>query len=173
MQVWLLSCWLSAWRLEYRCFTSWVCMSIPSRTLSFTFYDRARLQLPSPTAATLAILLGLTSLGVLTGSFPRTAPLIDGVLSFVLVVVSRLIISFFSPKEKVSAQSPLEDAQSQLARPGSAKARSTTASWAARWGCTCCGASSPLAHLPRSAGRSNAGGVLSPAGCMAARRAPR
>ena len=47
------------------------------------------------------------------------------------------------------------------------------ASWAAHWDCTCCGANSPLAHLPRSADRSNAGGVRSPARFMAARRAPR
>jgi hypothetical protein len=46
---------------------------------------------------TLAILLGLSGLGILGGNFPRTVPLIDGVFSFVLIVLSRWIISLFSP----------------------------------------------------------------------------
>jgi hypothetical protein len=60
------------------------------------------------TAATLAILLGLTSLGVLTGSFPRTAPLIDGALSFALIPLNRSIIALFSRKEKVQNRPSLE-----------------------------------------------------------------
>ena len=60
------------------------------------------------TTATFVILLGLTSLGVLSGSFPRTAPLIDGVLSFVLIVGSRLNVFLFSPKENATARPPLE-----------------------------------------------------------------
>ena len=59
------------------------------------------------TVATLALLMGLTRLGILSGSFPRTAPLIDGGLTFVLVIASRLIIALFSPKDTVNAQSPL------------------------------------------------------------------
>ena len=58
--------------------------------------------------ATLAILLALTRLNVLTGSFPRTAPLIDGALSFVLIVAGRLIVSLFSSKENLKAGLPLE-----------------------------------------------------------------
>jgi hypothetical protein len=64
------------------------------------------------TVATLAILLALTRLGVLTGSFPRTAPLIDGALSFVLIVASRWLISLFSLKANLQAQSPLETIKS-------------------------------------------------------------
>ncbi|MBN1450816.1 MAG: hypothetical protein JW963_07365 [Anaerolineales bacterium] len=64
------------------------------------------------TVATLAILLALTRLGVLTGSFPRTAPLIDGALSFVLIVAGRLIVSLFSSKDNVKTQSPLETLKS-------------------------------------------------------------
>ena len=60
------------------------------------------------TVATLAILLTLTRLSVLTGSFPRTAPLIDGALSFVFIVAGRMLISLFSAKENPQAQLPLE-----------------------------------------------------------------
>ena len=60
------------------------------------------------TIATLAILLVLTRLNLLTGSFPRTSPLIDGALSFVLIITSRLIISLFSFKNNVKLHSPLE-----------------------------------------------------------------
>jgi hypothetical protein len=60
------------------------------------------------TVATLGILLALTRLNILTGSFPRTAPLIDGALSFVLIVAGRLIVSLFSTQENQPAQSPLE-----------------------------------------------------------------
>lgn len=64
------------------------------------------------TVAALVILIGLTSLDVITGSFPRTAPLIDGALSFVLIVAGRLLVSLFSVKDNVQAQSPLEALQS-------------------------------------------------------------
>ena len=59
-------------------------------------------------AAILAILLGLTRLGVLKGSFPRTAPLTDGVITFVLIIASRWIIARFSRREALQAESPLE-----------------------------------------------------------------
>ena len=59
-------------------------------------------------AAILAILLGLTRLGVLKGSFPRTAPLTDGVITFVLIITSRRIIARFSRREALQAESPLE-----------------------------------------------------------------
>jgi len=79
------------------------------KTLSFfRLLQQSTIGTSISTAATLAILLGLTSLGPLTGNFPRTAPLIDGALSFVLIVASRLIISLFSLKKKARAQSPLE-----------------------------------------------------------------
>ena len=58
--------------------------------------------------ATLAILLGLSRLGILEGNFPRTVPIIDGILTFVLIVLSRLLISLFSQKSAVRAISPIE-----------------------------------------------------------------
>ena len=63
-------------------------------------------------AITLGIMLGLTSLGILSGSFPRTAPLISGLLSFVLVLGVRLTISLFSQREDVQAASPFETLKS-------------------------------------------------------------
>jgi len=60
------------------------------------------------TIATLAILLALTGLGVLTGSFPRSAPLIDGALSFILILATRMIISLFSLRKQVQETAPLE-----------------------------------------------------------------
>jgi hypothetical protein len=59
-------------------------------------------------AASLAILLGLTGLGLVEGSFPRTVPLIDGVFSFMLVFLVRLIIALFSQSASAKANSPLE-----------------------------------------------------------------
>lgn len=64
------------------------------------------------TTATLAILLALTNLGLLPGSFPRTAPLIDGVLSFLFIVTSRLLIALFSPRIKAEETPPLETLRS-------------------------------------------------------------
>jgi hypothetical protein len=58
--------------------------------------------------AMLAILLGLTRFGIVEGSFPRTIPIIDGIFSLVLVIVSRWMISLFSQKSKARASSPLE-----------------------------------------------------------------
>ena len=57
---------------------------------------------------TFVVMLGLISLGLVEGSFPRTVPVIDGALTFVLVVVSRLGISLFSQKKKAPASSPIE-----------------------------------------------------------------
>jgi len=58
--------------------------------------------------ATLAIILLLTGLGIIEGSFPRTIPIINAGLSFALVVSSRLVISLFSQKKALQAGSPLE-----------------------------------------------------------------
>lgn len=60
------------------------------------------------TTITLAILLGLTSFGVLQGSFPRSAPLINGALSFGLILTIRLTISLFSQNKNQQAHSPIE-----------------------------------------------------------------
>ncbi len=57
---------------------------------------------------TLVILLGLINLNLVEGSFPRTVPIIDGALSFVLVILSRLAFSLFSQKKKVNSSSPTE-----------------------------------------------------------------
>jgi hypothetical protein len=58
--------------------------------------------------ATLVLLWGSTRLGVLTGSFPRTAPIIDGMISFILIVASRVLIAQFNRKEAIQSNSPLE-----------------------------------------------------------------
>jgi len=62
--------------------------------------------------ATLVILLGLTSLGILEGNFPRTVPIIDGMISFALVFLSRWVISLFSRRLNVQADSPVETLKS-------------------------------------------------------------
>jgi len=54
------------------------------------------------------ILLGLSNFGILGGNFPRTIPIIDGALSFIMIVSSRLAISLFSQKTKILTGSPLE-----------------------------------------------------------------
>jgi hypothetical protein len=123
-------------------------------------------------AATLAILLGLTGLGVLEGGFPRSVPIADGALSFVLVVSSRWILSRFSHRAGLQPVSPLETLKTKW-RAWLREGTLTTASWAARWVCTCCGTNSHSAQVRRSADRSSAGGARSAAGCTAARRAPR
>jgi hypothetical protein len=56
----------------------------------------------------LVILFGLTGSGILTSSFPRSVPIIDGAISFILIVSSRFLISLFSLKSKVDAQSPIK-----------------------------------------------------------------
>ena len=56
--------------------------------------------------AVLAIILGITSLGVVDGSFPRSIPIIDAVFSFILVVISRLVISLFIQKKKLQPVTP-------------------------------------------------------------------
>lgn len=69
---------------------------------------RSAIAIAGASLATLAILLGLTGLGLLEGSFPRTVPILDGMLSFTLVVLSRWIISLFSRSHKARAASPVE-----------------------------------------------------------------
>jgi hypothetical protein len=58
--------------------------------------------------AALAILLGLAGLGILTGGFPRSVPLVDGALTFLLVFLSRWVLARFSQRQHVQAPSPLE-----------------------------------------------------------------
>jgi len=57
---------------------------------------------------TFVVMLGLISLGLVEGSFPRTVPMIDGALTLILVAASRLGISLFSQKKNVPASSPIE-----------------------------------------------------------------
>ena len=61
---------------------------------------------------TLAILLGLIGLRFVDGSFPRTVPIIDGILSIALIFLSRIVISLFSQKTSVQSSSPLETLKS-------------------------------------------------------------
>ena len=58
--------------------------------------------------ATLGIVLGLTSLGFIDGNFPRTVPLLDGVLSMILIIFSRLAIVLFSQRENIQADTPIK-----------------------------------------------------------------
>jgi len=53
--------------------------------------------------AILALLLGLFHLGILKGSFPRTVPLIDGGLTFALVLITRFIYAVFSSARRNAA----------------------------------------------------------------------
>ncbi len=69
----------------------------PKSQASFYLIRQGALAIAISSTATLTILLGLTHLGILEGNFPRTVPIIDGALSFVLVVLSRWGISLFSP----------------------------------------------------------------------------
>ena len=80
----------------------------PKAHSKFYLLRQSAIAIAISSIATLAILLGLTSLGILDGSFPRTVPIIDGILSFVLVFVSRWIISLFSQRSNVQADSPVE-----------------------------------------------------------------
>lgn len=52
------------------------------------------------TIAIFAILFSLSSLGVMKGSFPRSAPVIDGILTLSLVLASRFVIVLFSQRRK-------------------------------------------------------------------------
>jgi hypothetical protein len=72
------------------------------------FIQQSFFAIASTSLASLIILFGLTGSGVLTSSFPRSVPVIDGALSFVLIVASRFLIFLFSPKSRVEAQSPIE-----------------------------------------------------------------
>jgi len=60
------------------------------------------------TALNLAIMLGITRSGILPGSFPRTAPLIHGALSFILMLTLRLTISLFGHNKESQLHSPIE-----------------------------------------------------------------
>ena len=62
----------------------------------------------SASIATLAILLGLTGLGLVEGGFPRTVPVLDGIFSFILVVLSRRAISLFGRKTGAREVSPVD-----------------------------------------------------------------
>jgi hypothetical protein len=66
------------------------------------------LAIATASIASLAILFGLTSTGFLSTSFPRSIPVIDGALSFVLIVSSRLLISLFSQNSKIETAAPIE-----------------------------------------------------------------
>ncbi|MFZ5912550.1 MAG: hypothetical protein ACOYYU_21325 [Chloroflexota bacterium] len=66
---------------------------------------RALIGVGGSALAILALLLGLFHLGVLEGSFPRTVPLIDGGLTFVLLLVSRCLYAIFSSARKEAAGS--------------------------------------------------------------------
>jgi len=57
--------------------------------------------------AVLATILGLISLGIVEGSFPRSIPMIDAVISFILIATSRLVISLFSQKASLKNSSPI------------------------------------------------------------------
>ncbi len=62
--------------------------------------------------AILAVMLGLFHLGVLKGSFPRTVPLIDGGLVFLLGSSSRLVYALFSSlQERPRVFTPLRALQ--------------------------------------------------------------
>jgi hypothetical protein len=73
----------------------------------FQLFRQSAFAVVISSSLTLVILLGLISLGLVEGSFPRTVPIIDGALSFLLVLLSRLGISLFSQKKEVSASSPV------------------------------------------------------------------
>jgi len=57
--------------------------------------------------AVLTIILSLSKLGIIEGSFPRSIPVIDAVFSFTMVVAGRLIISLFSQKRNIQTSTPL------------------------------------------------------------------
>lgn len=64
------------------------------------------------TLVSLTLLIGLYALGLAEGSFPRTVPLVEGGLLFLLVLVSRLLyVLFSSRKEKPTASTPLRTLQ--------------------------------------------------------------
>jgi len=69
---------------------------------------RSTIAVAISSAVLLAIVLGFSSLEFIEGSFPRTVPIIDGVFSLVLVVLSRAGISLFSHRAKIQAVPPLE-----------------------------------------------------------------
>jgi len=55
----------------------------------------------------LGVLLGLAALGLLKGSFPRTVPLIDGGIAFILIVFTRLSVFLFgSPGKRMVSYTP-------------------------------------------------------------------
>ncbi len=69
---------------------------------------RSAIAIGISTTFTLALLLGLTNFEILHGNFPRSAPLIHGVLSFGLIISIRLIISLFNQNKNPWNQSAIE-----------------------------------------------------------------
>lgn len=69
---------------------------------------RAFLGTALSTPVSLTLLTGLYGLGLVTGSFPRTVPLIEGGILFLLMLGSRLLYALFSsPKESPAVSDPL------------------------------------------------------------------
>ena len=79
----------------------------PKAHSSFYLIRQSAIAIVLSNAVTLVLLLGLTRLNLLEGGYPRTIPVIDAIFSFAFVVISRLVISLFSQKKTVPAQSPL------------------------------------------------------------------
>jgi len=79
----------------------------PKAFTTFQLFRQSAIAILISSSLTLVILLSLISLGFIEGSFPRTVPIIDGALSFGLVVLSRLAISLFSRRANVRDSSPI------------------------------------------------------------------
>lgn len=62
---------------------------------------QSAIAIASSTVGIMVIFLGLTKFGILQGSFPRTAPLIDGALSLALLLIVRFFIVLFSRKSNI------------------------------------------------------------------------
>lgn len=80
----------------------------PKAHSTFYLMRQSAIAIALSNIAMLAILLGLTRVGIVEGSFPRTVPVIDGILSLGLVFISRWIISLFSRRVERRASPPLE-----------------------------------------------------------------
>ena len=72
----------------------------------FTLLRQSAIVTTISTAITLALMLILTELGLVKGSFPRSAPIIHWVFSFLLLVGVRLLIALFSPRREQQSESP-------------------------------------------------------------------
>jgi hypothetical protein len=80
----------------------------PKAYSAFHLLRQSAFAIAIASGATLAIMLVLTGFGIVEGGFPRTVPIIDGIFSFGLVVLSRWIISLFSQRSDAQAASPVE-----------------------------------------------------------------